>query len=74
MGQKKEDIKATSTESYKSVKRGYPKVLNFPRFFVASSDKLSETLTFIPTADENGMKDDLFKRKLDKPYESFQTI
>ena len=66
----KEDyIIAISLEIYISVKKRCLKFLDSYRFFDASLDKLSTTLKSFPSLDANGMKDDLFKKKLDYPYE-----
>ena len=65
----KNDIIAKSSEIYISVKIGCLKFLDSYRFLDTGSDKLSLTLTSFPSLDENGMEDDLFKRKLAYPYE-----
>ena len=44
------------------------------RLLDASLDNLSLTLTSFPSLDENGMKDDLFKRKRAYPYEKGKTF
>ena len=44
------------------------------RFLDASLEKSSTTLKAFPSLDANGMKDDLFKRKLAYPYEKGKTI
>ena len=71
---KEKDIIAKSSENYISVKIGCLKFLESYRFLDASLDKLSTTLKFFPSLDANGMKDDLFKRKLAYPYEKVKTI
>ena len=68
------DIIATSSENYISVKIGCLKFLDSYRFSDASLDKLSLTLTSYPSPDANGMEDDLVKRKLAYPYEKGETI
>ena len=63
------DIIAKSSENYIFVKIGCLKFLDSYRFLDASLDKLSTTLKSFPSLDENGIEDDLFKRKLAYPYE-----
>ena len=68
------DIIAKSSENYISVKIGCLKFLDSYRFLDASFNKLSMTLTSFPSLDENGIEDELFKRKLAYPYEKGKTI
>ena len=68
------DIIAKSSESYIYVKKGCLIFFDSYRFFDASLDKLSLTLTFFPSLYKNDMEDDLFKRKLAHPYEKGKTI
>ena len=68
------DISATSSENYISVKIGCLKFLDSYRFLDASLDKLSTTFKSFPSLDANGMEDDLFKRKFAHPYEKGKTI
>ena len=65
---KEEDNNAKSSEKKLSYKKGCLKFLDSYRFLDASLDKLSTALKFFPSLDANGMKDDLFKRKLAYPY------
>ena len=71
---KGEDIIAKSSENYISVKIGCFKFLDSFRFLDGSLDKLSTTLKCFPSPDENGMEDDLFKRKLVYSHERGKTI
>ena len=71
---KEEDIIAKSSEIYMSVKIGCLKFLDSYRFLDASLDKLFTTLKPLPSLDANGMKDDLFIRKVAYPYEKGKTI
>ena len=68
------DIIAKSSENFKSVRIGCLKFWDSYGFLDASLDKLSTTLKSFPSLDANGMKDDLFKRKLAYPYEKGKTI
>ena len=71
---KEEDIIAKSSENYISVKIRCLKFVNSYRFLDAKLDKLSTSLKTFPSLDANGMKDDLFKRKLASSYEKGKTI
>ena len=62
------DIIAKSSENYISVKIGCLKFFDTYRFLDAYLYKLSLTLTSFTSVDENGMQNDLFKRKLAYPY------
>ena len=68
------DIIAKSSDNYISVKIGRLNFLDSYRFFDASLDKLSLTLSSFPSLDENDMEDDLFKRKLAYPYEKGKIV
>ena len=60
-----------SMENYVSVQIGCLRFLDSYRFLSSSLDKLDKSLDSLPIMDENGFKDENFKKKLAYPYEYF---
>ena len=56
-------------ENYVSVEVGCLKVLDSYRFLSTNLDKLVRNINSFPIMDENGLDDELFKKKLAYPYE-----
>ena len=71
---KEENLIAKASEDYISVKKGCLECLNSYRYLDANLNKLSKTKKSFPFLDANGMKDELFRRKIAYPYEEDQTI
>ena len=60
-----------SMENYVSVQVGCSKFLDSYRFLSTEINKLVWSLNSFPIMDENGLDDELFKKKLAYPYEYF---
>ena len=58
-----------SMENYVSVEVGCLRFLDSYRFLNSGLDKLVKTINTFPIMDENGLDDELFKKKLAYPYE-----
>ena len=58
-----------SMENYVSIQVGCLRFLDSYRFLSSSLDKLVKSLDSFPIMDENGFKDNFFKKKLAYPYE-----
>ena len=60
-----------SMENYVSVEVGCLRFLDSYRFLSTNLDKLVKSINTFPIMDENGLDDELFKKKLAYPYEYF---
>ena len=68
------DILAISSENYTSEEKGCLKFLDSFQVLDADMNKLSKLLTYFLTLDANGIKDELFRKKVAHQYEKFQII
>ena len=60
-----------SMENYVSVEVGCLRFLDSYRFLSSGLDKFVKSINSFPIMDENGLDDELFKKKLAYPYEYF---
>ena len=60
-----------SIKNYKTVQVGCLRFLDSYRFLSTNLDKLVKSINSFPILDDNGLDDELFKKKLTYPYKVF---